>query len=211
MDRSLVPNYLFFRNKMDLFSSYIIESILRNIEVMFMVFLTVFSPEAGEKLVNDLWPRVYKFVYYKVQNREEAEELTQETFRRVYHKLESGDIEEGKEKAYIMSAANNLITEVWRRRARQPVISSVDELKEQGWEPVSPSANVEEAMLVRKALARLSPQYRKVLTMRIIEGRPVSEVARKMKRKEGAIRSLQFRAVKALKESLEEGGFFHDS
>lgn len=176
-----------------------------------MLFFAGLLPEARENsLFKELWPRIYKFVYYKVQNREEAEELTQETFRRVFPKIESGDVEQGKEKAYLMSAANNVVTEVWRKRARQPAMSSVDELKETGWEPAVPQADIEDAMLVRKALAELSPEYQKVLTMRIIEGRPVSEVARKMKRKPGAVRSLQFRAVKALKESLEKGGYFHE-
>ena len=61
-----------------------------------------------------------------------------------------------------------------------------------------------------EALSQLNPDYRKVLTYRIIEGWLVKEVAEKMKRSPGAIRSLQFRALQALKEILEKGGYFHE-
>ena len=65
-------------------------------------------------------------------------------------------------------------------------------------------------MIIRQALGQLSTEHRRVLTLRIIEGWPVENVARKMQRSPGAVRSLQFRAVRALKEILEKGGYFDE-
>lgn len=160
----------------------------------------------------EIWPRLYKYFYYRVQNREEAEELTQETFERVHPKIVSGEVEKDKIEAYCFVAAKNLIAEVWRKRVRQPAVISMDEMTAQGWEPAVPeqATGVEDFFVLERALQELSDEYRRVLILRIIEGRPVSEVAGKMKRSPGAVRSLQFRAVRALKELLDRGGYFHE-
>lgn len=161
--------------------------------------------------VEELWPRVYRFFYYKVQNREEAEELTQEAMDRVYRKIKSGSINEAEKlQAYTFITARNLITDLWRKRGRQPGTVSMEELHDRGWDPPQqPREIIEEKMMIQQAMEQLSPEHRQVLTLRIIEGRPVESVARKMRRSTGAVRSLQFRAVRALKEVLEEGGYFH--
>jgi RNA polymerase sigma-70 factor, ECF subfamily len=160
----------------------------------------------------EIWPRLYRYIYYRVQNREEAEELTQETFKRVHPRLASGELADDRVEAYCFATAKNLIAEVWRKRVRQPATVSMDELAGQGWEQALPVAEAaaEDIFLIREAFNRLSDDYRRVLTLRVIEGWPVKETARKMKRTPGAIRSLQFRAVQALKELLEEGGFFDE-
>lgn len=159
----------------------------------------------------ELWPRLYRFFYYKVQNREEAEELTQETLDRVYRKVKTGNIiEKEKIEAYTFAAARNLLTDLWRKRGREFVSISMNELQEKGWDIPQQPQEVEEKMVIQEALKQLSPEHRRVLTLRIIEGWPVGSVARKMKRSPGAVRSLQFRAVRALKEILEKGGYFHE-
>ncbi|RJX26200.1 MAG: RNA polymerase sigma factor [Dethiobacter sp.] len=163
-----------------------------------------------ESWVEELWPRVYRFFYYKVQNREEAEELTQETLDRVYRKVRTGSInEEEKLQAYTFITARNLITDLWRKRGRQLSTISMDELHDKGWDPPQQPQEVEDTMVIQQAMNQLSPEHRQVLTLRIITGWPVDNVARKMRRSPGAVRSLQFRAVQALKEVLEKGGYFH--
>ncbi len=156
--------------------------------------------------------RLYRYLYYRVQNREEAEELTQETFKRVQPKLAAGVIQEGKLEAYYFAAAKNLLSEVWRNRVSRLATVSMEELAGRGWEPVLPPPDTaaEETLLIREALQRLSIDHRRVLTLRIIEGLPVKSVALKMKRSPGAIRALQFRAIRALKEELVEGGYFDE-
>jgi RNA polymerase sigma-70 factor, ECF subfamily len=160
----------------------------------------------------EIWPRLYRYIYYKVQNREEAEELTQETCERVHPKIIARGIQEDKIEAYYFTTAKNLIAETWRKKVRQPATVSMDQLIGQGWEPSLPEQDtgLEDALIINKALQDLSDDYRLVLTLRIIEGWPVRAVAKKMKCSPGAVRSLQFRAVQALKEMLDEGGYFHE-
>ncbi len=168
--------------------------------------------ESAEAWVESLWPRIYRFIYYKLQNREEAEDLTQEVFHRVLSKVNCGEVKgenEKKMQAYSFTTARNLVTDLWRRRGRHPGTISIYDLEEQGWDIPQQPQKVEELILIREALAQLSPEHRRVLTWRIIQGRPVEEVARKMKRSASAVRTLQFRAVRSLREILEKGGYFN--
>ncbi len=167
------------------------------------------TKETLELQFKEIWPRIYRFFYYKMQNREEAEELTQETFRRILPQLEAGKVEPYKLASYTAAAARNLLVDTWRSRGRQPLTTSLEGLKEKGWDYPEQATEVEEKLMVQQALKKLNEEHRIVLTYRIIEGWPVDEVARKMKRSPGAVRSLQFRAVKALKDTLEKGGYFH--
>ncbi len=165
--------------------------------------------ESLELRFKEIWPRIYRFFYYKMQNREEAEELTQETFRRVLPQVEAGKVELDKLAGYTAAAARNLLVDTWRSRGRQPLTTSLEGLQEKGWDYPQQATEVEETLMVQQALKELNKEHRMVLTYRIIEGWPVDEVARKMNRSPGAVRSLQFRAVKALKDTLEKGGYFH--
>lgn len=164
-----------------------------------------------ESWFSEQWPRVYRFFYFRVQNKEEAEELTQETFQRIFRQTAAGSIRDGeKQEIYLFTTARNLMTDLWRKRGRYPGPLSVEDLQEKGWDPPErEQQEMEDKLMVQEALSKLNPDYRKVLTYRIIEGRPVKEVAKKMKRSPGAVRSLQFRALQSLKEILEKGGYFH--
>ena len=170
----------------------------------------MYTKKELETKFKEIWPRIYRFLYYKTQNREEAEELTQETFRRVLPQLEAGKVEWDKMAGYITATARNLLVDTWRSRGRQPSTISLEGMQEKGWDYPQQATEVEDSLMVQQALKQLNEEHRMVLTYRIMEGWPVEEVARKMKRSPGAVRSLQFRAVKALKDTLEKGGYFHE-
>jgi RNA polymerase sigma-70 factor (ECF subfamily) len=69
--------------------------------------------------------------------------------------------------------------------------------------PSSAAAQREDAVRLADALARLPQDYQNVLLLRIFEGLPAEEVARKMGRSAGAIRMLQMRALTALREQMD--------
>jgi RNA polymerase sigma-70 factor (ECF subfamily) len=71
----------------------------------------------------------------------------------------------------------------------------------------SPSGCVvrrEDEVLLANALAELTPDYRDVIVLRHIEGLPFEDVAKRMDRSAGAVRMLWLRALKKLRESLEQ-------
>jgi RNA polymerase sigma-70 factor (ECF subfamily) len=68
--------------------------------------------------------------------------------------------------------------------------------------PSHAAAEREAAVLLANRLARLPEDYRTVLLLRVFEGLPAEEVARRMNRTAGAVRMLQMRALTALRADL---------
>lgn len=145
------------------------------------------------------WPEVYRYIYYHVHNRQEAEDLTQETYARTLKKFSFPD--QLPTQGYLKTVALNLIRDRWRRqRVRGTQVPLDETLLPQDSDA---DATVNRA-LVQELLAKLSEEHRSVLELRIIEGYSRAETARQMGRSEDAVRGLQYRAVQALRSLLLE-------
>lgn len=146
--------------------------------------------------------KLYRFTYALLQNREEAEDITQETYLRCLKQ----DTENLQPYPYLKQVARNLINDRYRhwqitqeKTVNFPSTDSV--VSEESW--------VNRA-LIKELLNQLPTQYRQVLELRIIEGYSRKETAEQMGRSEDAIRGLQYRALQALRDliqaSEENGG-----
>jgi RNA polymerase sigma-70 factor, ECF subfamily len=162
------------------------------------------------EIYKSLWPQVYKFIYYKVQNAEEAEELTQEVFQRVYRQFTRSSIGEDKIKAYTLTAARNIVYDAWKQRRKDSTIIRLDEVSEKGFEVAEESRSIEDNLLVKQALRELTDEDRNIVQLRIIKGYSISEVSKMLGKPEGTVKSLQFRALQKLREKLVKGGYFDE-
>jgi RNA polymerase sigma-70 factor (ECF subfamily) len=152
--------------------------------------------QAVEQLCRQSWRQLYAFVYQKVQNREEAEDVTQETYIRVLRALPRyGSI---PFHGLLRTVALNLIRDRWRKtRGIRRLTPEVEVF------PTSdPTDHVADRDLVARALNLLPQDQRQVIELRILQGLSTAETARRMGRTEAAVRTLQYRAVQALREVL---------
>lgn len=163
-----------------------------------------------EQIVKEIWPELYRFAYYKVQNKEEAEEITQETLGKVYQKLLQEKVDLNKIKAYCFTAAHNIIVDLWRKKSRRPKETQLDGALDYITGIPDKQKEIEDKLMVRKALEQLPQQAKQVLILRIVEGYSIQEVADKLGKTPGSIKSMQFRALKSLKAILEEGGYLFE-
>lgn len=152
---------------------------------------------ALQQWCNTTWPDLYKYIYYRVQNREEAEDVTQETYVRAFAKFSSPD--NLPTPGYLKTIALNLIRDDWRRQKVRGVQVPLEEVL------LSCESN-EEATINKKAMRDLMEQLpedqRRVLQLRIIEGYSRAETAERMAKSEDAVRGLQYRAVQALRNLM---------
>lgn len=146
--------------------------------------------------------KLYRFTYALLQNREEAEDITQETYFRCLRK----DTKNFPPYPYLKQVARNLIYDRYRRwlitnnQIEDHTLSEDVSATEENW--------VTRA-LVQELMNQLPEQYRQVLELRIIEGYSRKETAERMERSEDAIRGLQYRALHALRDlfqATEENG-----
>lgn len=148
---------------------------------------------------------VYRFIYSKVGNREEAEDLTSQVFLKAVRGL---DRERGGQsiQSWLYQVARTTIADYWRSfyKIRS---SSLELMMEQGWEEPSQEAAALPSYLpeerVRLILERLPLHYQEVLTCRFLLNLSIKETAEQMRLSEANVKVLQFRA---LKKAAEIGG-----
>lgn len=156
--------------------------------------------EAFQSLYQENLGLIYRYVYSKVGNREEAEDLTAHIFIKAVRSLDYAYSPQSTRR-WLFQVARTTIADYWRAYYRRAT-SSLDALLETGWEgPTENEDGVFEfksssADDVQRLLQALSERDREVLTCRFLLGLSVRETAVRMGLTEGNIKVLQFRALK---------------
>ena len=141
---------------------------------------------------------IYRYVYSKVGNREEAEDLTSQIFMKAVRGV---DTERGplSVQKWLFQVARTTIADYWRTHYRVST-SSLEELLEAGWEgpaeeDTAPISN-RPTERVQRILHALPEHYREVLTCRFLLNLSIRDTAMKMGLTEANVKVLQFRALK---------------
>jgi RNA polymerase sigma-70 factor (ECF subfamily) len=119
---------------------------------------------------------VFRMCYGKVSSREEAKDLTQEAYVRLWERLSRGGDTIDNMRAFLFTVTRNLIKDYYKKK--KPVLER--DLPEGAMEniPITSSAAVEsDARMALEAIAELPPQYRETLQLHLVEGYPIGEVA----------------------------------
>ena len=159
-----------------------------------------------EEIVRDNSARVYRLAYRLTGNRHDAEDLTQETFVRVFRSLDS--YVPGTFEGWLHRITTNLFLDQARRRKRIRIDAMGDDTER--WttsdELASPERAFEHGNLdhdVQRALDELPPEYRAAVVLCDIEGLSYEEIAVTLGSKRGTVRARSHRARARLRVSLE--------
>ena len=143
---------------------------------------------------------IYRFIYTRVGNREEAEDLTSQVFMKAMNGLDASRDAESAQ-SWLFQVARTTVADHWRRFYRLRT-DSLDDLVEAGWEvqeePPAPEQPPDER--AGRLLARLPDRYREVLTHRFLQNHSIRETAELMHLTEANVKVLQFRALKKAAE-----------
>lgn len=163
------------------------------------------EPISIEELCESTWKELYRYIYYKVQNREEAEDITQETYSKALDYLNRSEGKVLEYKSYLRTIALNIIRDHWRSNKRRKSIDieavNPEEMAVEDFSNLS-----DDRTLIKRAMNKLSREQQLVIEYRIIQGYSAAETARLMNKKEGTIRVIQYRAIKALSQLLKDPG-----
>ncbi|RGI47219.1 MULTISPECIES: RNA polymerase sigma factor [unclassified Roseburia] len=153
---------------------------------------------------------IYSFCIRLTQNREQAEELYQDTFLAMCEKEDWK--EEGNVKSYLLG----ITIKLWQNRKRKfawrkRIAAEIPLSKEQGLEAFSADENLEQHMVskeeqeaVWKAVYKLSEQLRIVILLYYMEDFKVAEIAEKLSLSISNVKSKLMRARRYLKQELED-------
>ena len=153
-------------------------------------------------LVKQCYPFVFRFFCYRSITRSDAEDLTSEVFVRVVNSIKG---QKGYFPAWLFSIAKNLLTDYYRKRGRSRE-RSLEEIEE----PISNSdenkIDVLQSKLIKKSLDLLTDEQKAVIKLKFLEGYDNGEIAKMMNKSIGAIKTIQFRALSALRGIIKKEG-----
>jgi len=141
---------------------------------------------------------VYAFIVRRVRDRDNAEDLTAEVFKRALANLRSFEWRGAPFGAWLIRIAANLVADQSKRAGREIAAQSAPEPRT---DPDFEDAK-DEGQLFR-LVDRLPQDQKRVVYERFVEEKSIREIAEKMRRSEGAIKQLQFRALQSLREQME--------
>ena len=160
--------------------------------------------DALEELYLIHFDRIYSYLHVSVGNRHDAEDLTTQTFLKMLEKIGSFKWRSAPFSAWLFRIAHNLAMDHFRANKRWQPEEEVPEPPGDA-EPSAEAAAMQtigrESML--KLIDRLSPEQQQVLTLKFVFNLPNAEVAAILGKTEGAIKSLQHRALVSLQKQIE--------
>ncbi|HYN95716.1 MAG TPA: sigma-70 family RNA polymerase sigma factor [Pilimelia sp.] len=180
------------------------------------VWALVERAQAGEAeafgLIYDRYvDTVFRFIYFRVGNRQLAEDLTSDTFLRALKRIGSFTWQGRDLGAWLVTIARNLVADHFKSGRYRLEVTSGDVLdadREDRGPEGSPEAAVVDHITnvaLLTAVKQLNPEQQECIVLRFLQGFSVAETAQAMSKNEGAIKALQYRAVRALARLLPDG------
>ncbi len=149
---------------------------------------------------------VFRFIYYRVNDRAIAEDYTSETFLRALKRIATISYQGSDIGAWFVTIARNIVLDHVKSARNRLEITTADPI-----EATTHVVSTENAVLAKlsvealmAAVAQLGDEQRECVTLRFIQGLSVSETAAAMGKNDGAVKALQHRAVRKLADLLGE-------
>lgn len=173
-------------------------------------FLVAGSLAGDEKAFGKLYDKyvtpIYRFVFFRVNNTEDAEDLTAEVFLKTWQYLASGQKTVENFKALLYRIANNLVVDYYRQSGHE--LNFLDQ--DQWLQIVDLTHNLEEEIRKKddinqlyQSINKLNDSEKELLIMRYVDDLSVKEIAVILDKNSGTIRVALHRATKALKNIIK--------
>ena len=154
------------------------------------------DPLQFAELYEQNFDRVYAFVSHHVRDRDEAEDLTAEVFQRALASIQRFEWRGLPFAAWLLGIANKVLANRWERLGKRQEISA-EEIELTGTD-----AAIEQRAILFQLVDSLPVDQKQVITRRFVDQRSIREIALEIGRSEGAVKQLQFRALKTLRAQV---------
>jgi len=163
------------------------------------------DPAALRLLHQRFYEPVARYIQFKVGDPHTVEDLSGEVFVRVLEGLKRGHTWRDSPQAWIMGIARNVVVDHYRRKERLTEVALDERLtSSEETDPTHYALLSERQRHLTDAIQQLTEEQRDVILMRFIEGMNINGVAKAINKTPGAIKGLQYRALRALAEIMHE-------
>jgi RNA polymerase sigma-70 factor, ECF subfamily len=164
------------------------------------------DPGAFGQLYELYVDKIYNYIYYRVGNHHDAEDLTAKVFFRALNHIPRYQNSGAPFAAWLYRIAHNLVANWHRDHSRRQVVS-LENVTLSGAAHETPHQAIErtdERELLLAAIQQLPTERQELLTLKFVEKMSNAEIGQVMGRSEGAIKSLYHRTLLSLKKLLAE-------
>ena len=163
------------------------------------------DPDAYSQFYDLYITRIYRFIYFKVNSVNDAQDLTSEVFLRLWqHIKESREIKNMN--AYVYMMARNCVIDFYRERTRDRELSlesdQVLEIPDEQRDILAQQMKNSDLESILTGLSNLKDEYKEVLVLRFLDELSITEIADVLGKSKGAVRVLLHRATKTLQNNL---------
>jgi RNA polymerase sigma-70 factor, ECF subfamily len=162
------------------------------------------------ELYDRYFKQLYRYIYFRVQNQEEAEDLTETVFLKTLESIHRRRATIDNFQGWLFRTAHNLVVDHYRTEKSQVSIDNIAELRDSQKLPESQIQMQFDNVALAKAVATLSPESQQIIACRFISGMSHAETAKILGVNQGYLRVLQFRALKQLRNVLTREFDHHD-
>jgi RNA polymerase sigma-70 factor (ECF subfamily) len=163
------------------------------------------DPEAFGVLYERYVQKIYNYIYYRVGNHNDAEDLTARTFHRALDNVDRYVVRGAPFSAWLYRIAHNLVANWHRDQSRRKIISLEDITLSTGRResPHHMAEQKERQDELLEVIRRLPADRQELLILKFVEGLPNAAIGEIMGRSEGAVKSLYHRTLVSLREMLD--------
>ncbi|MCB9419574.1 MAG: sigma-70 family RNA polymerase sigma factor [Ardenticatenaceae bacterium] len=164
------------------------------------------EPEALEKIHDLYYVPIYRYIAFRVNEHETAEDLTSEVFTRLLSALQDKTAPQKTIKGWLFSVASRVVKDFYRKKYRRKQVTleeSVPSLTD------GPAQKVESMLTnesLRQAITELTEEQQEIIALRFGYEMSIRDVAETTGKSEGAVKMLQARAIAALSRTMQAGG-----
>ena len=160
---------------------------------------------AQNLLIDSLWDKVYNYIFFKIKNEEEAEDITIETFTKVLSKLKLYN-EDFDFKTWVISIAHNTMIDHIRKSSKHSILTDEDVhlIKDSEISPEDHLILVQDHDKILKALEQLPSKYKNIIELRFLEDKTYKEIALELNLTLPNVKVRVLRAKQLLAEILDK-------
>lgn len=162
--------------------------------------------EAFNRLYEVCFLPISRYISFLVKDKEDVQDLIQDVFLKVYQNLHNYRNKNKSPLGYFYTIARNTIIDYWRKRKiilenSDGVLTRITDSKGCQIELIEKK---EISQIINRAIQSLTKEQQEVIVLKFINELPNREISQLLNKSEEAVRQLQSRAIKKLRQKFNE-------
>lgn len=161
-------------------------------------------------LLDAFWPNVYGYQLKKVNNENDAEDITIQTFAKAFNKIDTFN-EEYQFSTWLIAISKNVHQDILRKRKSSLVIKSSKKADEEAHKVIDDAPSPEDEIITEQNLAKLlrdikqlKPKYQEIINLRFFQELSYKEISEQLNEPMNNVKVKLLRAKKLLAEIIEK-------